>query len=160
MIGGDGTHRGAIYLSKLLRNCGQPVVLAGIPKTIDNDVSFIDFSFGFRSAVEEAVRAILAAKTEAKSLKNGVGVVKLMGRYAGYIACHASIASGAVDLCLIPELKIRISGPNNHFDHLRRVLGTRGHAVVVVAEGAGEQLLGEGCVGKHTFSSPACRGVA
>ena len=80
-----------------------------------------------------------------------------MGRYAGYIACHASIASGAVDLCLIPELKIRISGPNNHFDHLRRVLGARGHAVVVVAEGAGEQLLGEGCVGMtHFVTTTAC----
>ena len=64
------------------------------------------------------------------------------GRHAGYIACFASIASGAVDLCLLPELEITLEGRNSHMEHLRRVLADRGHAVVVVAEGAGEELLG------------------
>ena len=143
VIGGDGTHRGAIHLSKKLREAGMAVAVAGIPKTIDNDVAVVDYSFGFRTAVAEAVRAIKSAKTEAKCLKNGIGIVKLMGRHAGYIACFASIASGAVDLCLIPELEITLDGPNSHMAHLRRVLKLRHHAVVVVAEGAGEALIGK-----------------
>ena len=142
IIGGDGTHRGAIHLSKLLRERNQAVSVAGIPKTIDNDVAVVDHSFGFRTAVEHAVRAIHSAKTEAKCLRNGIGIVKLMGRHAGYIACFARIASGAGELCLIPELAISFEGRNSHMAHLRRVLADRGHAVVVVAEGAGEEILG------------------
>ncbi len=156
LIGGDGTHRGAIYLSKLLRERGRVVAVAGIPKTIDNDVAVVDLSFGFRTAVEHAVAAIISAKTEAKCLRNGIGMVKLMGRHAGFIACFASIASGAVDLCLLPELPITLEGRNNHLDHLRRVLAYRGHAVVVLAEGAGEDLLGARCVSRswHRCAPP------
>jgi len=150
IIGGDGSHRGAIHISKLLRQRKMVVSVAGIPKTIDNDVAVVDHSFGFRTAVSEAVRAIISAKTEAKCLRNGIGIVKLMGRHAGYIACFASIASGAVDLCLLPELEISVSGPNSHLEHLRRVLKERGHAVVVVAEGAGEEILGARCVCRAT----------
>jgi 6-phosphofructokinase 1 len=143
VVGGDGTHRGALQLSMEVKAAGKALAIAGIPKTIDNDVAVIDHSFGFHSAVAEACRAVLAAKTEARSLPNGIGVVKLMGRYSGYIATHASVASGVVDLCLIPELPIHLEGPNSHLVHLRRVLKEHGHAVVVVAEGAGEEILGQ-----------------
>jgi 6-phosphofructokinase 1 len=120
------------------------VAVAGIPKTIDNDVDYIDRSFGFGSAVEAALTAIRSAKTEATcNLPNGIGIVKLMGRSAGFIAVHATMASGDVDLCLVPEVPIVLEGEKGCLPHLRRVVQQRGYAVVVVAEGAGEELLGE-----------------
>ena len=76
---------------------------------------------------------------EAAGSPNGVGIVKLMGRYAGFIAAHASLASGDVDLCLIPEVPVALGGPASVLRHLQQVVAARGHAVVVVAEGAGEE---------------------
>lgn len=114
-----------------------------MPKTIDNDVDIIDRSFGFITSVEAAQVAIQAAKTEARcNLPNGIGVVKLMGRSAGFIALHAALSSGDVDLCLIPEVPIVLYGKNGCLPHLKRRVEEQGHAVVVVAEGAGEELLG------------------
>ena len=119
------------------------VAVAGIPKTIDNDVDYIDHSFGFASAVEAAQVAIRSAKTEAICNKpNGVGIVKLMGRPAGFIAAHATMSSSDVDLCLVPEVPIVLEGPNGCLPHLKRRIREQGYAVVVVAEGAGEELLG------------------
>lgn len=120
------------------------VSVAGIPKTIDNDIDYIDHSFGFSSAVEAAQAAIHSAKTEAVcNLPNGIGIVKLMGRSAGFIAVHATMASGDVDLCLVPEVPIVLEGKNGCLPHIRRRVKKQGYAVVVVAEGAGEELLGE-----------------
>jgi 6-phosphofructokinase 1 len=117
--------------------------VAGIPKTIDNDIDYIDHSFGFSSAVEAAQHAIVSAKTEAVcNLPNGVGIVKLMGRSAGFIAVHATMASGDVDLCLVPEVPIVLEGENGCLPHLWRRVKKQGYAVVVVAEGAGEELVG------------------
>ena len=122
---------------------GMNVAVAGIPKTIDNDVDYIDHSFGFSSAVEAAQVAIRAAKTEAIcNMPNGVGVVKLMGRSAGYIAVHATMSSGDVDLCLVPEVPTVLEGELGCLPHLRRRVKEQGYAVVVVAEGAGEDVLG------------------
>ena len=119
------------------------VAVAGIPKTIDNDVDYIDRSFGFESAVEAAQVAIRSAKTEAIcNMPNGVGVVKLMGRSAGYIAAHATMASGDVDLCLVPEVPIVLKGEKGCLPHLMRRVKEQGYAVIVVAEGAGEDVLG------------------
>ena len=119
------------------------VSVAGIPKTIDNDVDHIDRSFGFSSAVEAAQAAIRSAKTEAIcNLPNGVGIVKLMGRSAGFIAVHATMASGDVDLCLVPEVPTVLEGENGCLPYLRRRVHQQGFAVVVVAEGAGEDVLG------------------
>ena len=117
--------------------------MAGIPKTIDNDVDYIDQSFGFQSAVEAAQVAIRSAKTEAIcNLPNGIGVVKLMGRSAGFIAAHATMASSDVDLCLVPEVPLVLEGKNGCLPHLMRRVREQGYAVVVVAEGAGEEVLG------------------
>ncbi len=119
------------------------VAVAGIPKTIDNDVDYIDMSFGFQSAVEAAQYAIRSAKTEAIcNMPNGVGVVKLMGRSAGFIAAHATMSSGDVDLCLVPEVPIVLDGENGCLPHIMRRVKEQGYAVIVVAEGAGEDVLG------------------
>lgn len=144
VIGGDGTHRGAFKIHETCMERGLHVAVAGIPKTIDNDVDYIDRSFGFISSVEAAQTAIRAAKVEAScNLPNGIGIVKLMGRSSGYIAAHACLGSGDVDLCLIPEVPIVLDGPTGCLPHLWKRVKDKGYAVVVVAEGAGEELLGE-----------------
>jgi 6-phosphofructokinase 1 len=143
VIGGDGTHRGAFRIHEDCMEHGMNVAVAGIPKTIDNDVDYIDHSFGFNSAVEAAQYAIRSAKTEAVcNLPNGIGIVKLMGRSAGFIAAHATMASSDVDLCLVPEVPTVLEGPNGCLPHLMRRVKQQGYAVVVVAEGAGEEVLG------------------
>ena len=115
-----------------------------MPKTIDNDIALIDYSFGFRSAVAAAQVALDSAVTEAQgNMPNGIGVVKLMGRSSGYIASYATITNGSVDLCLIPEVPVKLHGPSGCLPHLERVIARKGHATVVVAEGAGEEILGE-----------------
>ncbi|EED95817.1 6-phosphofructokinase, partial [Thalassiosira pseudonana CCMP1335] len=144
VIGGDGTHRGAFKIHETCMEKGLHVAVAGIPKTIDNDVDYLDRSFGFITSVEAAQTAIRAAKVEAScNLPNGVGIVKLMGRSSGFIAAHATLGSGDVDLCLIPEVPIVLDGPNGCLPHLWRRVKKNGYAVIVVAEGAGEELLGE-----------------
>ncbi|KAH9086568.1 hypothetical protein LEN26_019995 [Aphanomyces euteiches] len=142
VIGGDGTHRAANIISDECKARVLPIAVAGVPKTIDNDVDLLDRSFGFNTAVEEAQRAIRSAMIEATCVPNGIGVVKLMGRSAGFIAAHATLSSGDVDLCCIPEVPIVLEGPLSCLDHVQRVVEQKGHAVVVVAEGAGEELLG------------------
>lgn len=144
VIGGDGTHRGANIIGEECLKRGLNVSVCGIPKTIDNDVDLIDRSFGFQTAVEAAQAAIRSAKTEAIcNLPNGIGIVKLMGRSAGFIAVHATLASGDVDLCLVPEVPILLEGDRGCLPHLVQRVKSKGHAVVVVAEGAGEELLGQ-----------------
>jgi 6-phosphofructokinase 1 len=143
VIGGDGTHRGAFAIHEGCMKRGYNISVAGIPKTIDNDVDYIDHSFGFGSAVEAATLSIRSAKTEAVcNLPNGIGIVKLMGRSAGFIAAHATMASGDVDLCLVPEVPIVLEGEEGCLPHLLRRVQEQGYAVVVVAEGAGEDILG------------------
>ncbi|XP_065866333.1 ATP-dependent 6-phosphofructokinase 6-like [Euphorbia lathyris] len=143
IIGGDGTQRGASVIFEEIRRRGLKVAVVGIPKTIDNDIPVIDKSFGFDSAVEEAQRAINAAHVEAESFENGVGVVKLMGRYSGFIAMYATLASRDVDCCLIPESPFYLEGHGGLFEYIRRRLKEHGHMVLVIAEGAGQELLSE-----------------
>lgn len=144
VIGGDGTHRGAHALSEACMQRQLNISIVGIPKTIDNDVDIIDRSFGFTTSVEAAQFAITSAKTEARcNLPNGIGIVKLMGRSAGFIAAHATLASGDVDLCLVPEERIQLEGKEGCLPFLFNRVKTNGHAVIVVAEGAGEELLGK-----------------
>jgi 6-phosphofructokinase 1 len=143
IIGGDGTHRGAFALHEGCMAEGLNIAVAGIPKTIDNDVDYIDRSFGFGSAVEAAQNGIRVAKTEAMcNLPSGIGIVKLMGRSAGFLAAFAALGSGDVDLVLVPEVPIVLDGPDGILPYLRRRIKEQGYAVVVVAEGAGEELLG------------------
>ncbi|XP_010925503.1 ATP-dependent 6-phosphofructokinase 3 isoform X1 [Elaeis guineensis] len=143
IIGGDGTQKGASMIFEEIQRRGLKVVVAGIPKTIDNDIAVIDKSFGFDSAVEEAQRAINAAHVEAESVENGIGVVKLMGRYSGFIAMYATLASRDVDCCLIPESPFYLEGKGGLFEYIEKRLKENGHMVLVVAEGAGQELMAE-----------------
>lgn len=140
-VGGDGTQRGgnALYQEALRR--GHPLAVVGIPKTIDNDVRYVSRTFGFGTAVDEAVRVIDSAHTEARSVDNGVAVVKLMGRHAGFIAAAATVASQDVNFCLVPEQPFAVE---SLLAALERRLEKKEHAVIVVAEGAGQDLLGKG----------------
>ena len=141
VIGGDGTHRGINALMKRAIERDIVMSFAGVPKTIDNDIPLIDFSFGFNTSVEIASNMIAAAHVDATSMVNGVGVVKLMGRYAGFIACDASIAHNEVDFCIIPELPYELAGPNGLFSAIVERVKRDGHCVIVVAEGAEEGLI-------------------
>ncbi|CAL1359836.1 unnamed protein product [Linum trigynum] len=143
IIGGDGTQKGASVIYEEVRRRGLKVAVAGIPKTIDNDIPVIDKSFGFDTAVEEAQRAINAAHVEAESAENGIGLVKLMGRYSGFIAMYATLASRDVDCCLIPESPFYLKGEGGLFEFVEKRLKESGHMVIVVAEGAGQELLSE-----------------
>jgi 6-phosphofructokinase 1 len=142
-VGGDGTLRGAHDISEEVKRRNLPISIVGIPKTIDNDVSYVYRSFGFQTAVAEAKKAINCAHVEASSAYNGIGVVKLMGRDAGFIAASASIASGDVNFCLIPEGKLILHGEYGFLEALKERILTRKHAVIAVAEGAGTELIGE-----------------
>uniref|UniRef100_A0A7S0CVN0 Phosphofructokinase domain-containing protein n=1 Tax=Amorphochlora amoebiformis TaxID=1561963 RepID=A0A7S0CVN0_9EUKA len=137
VIGGDGTHRGAQKLHEEARARGMNMIVAGVPKTIDNDIPFLDHSFGFRTSVGEAIRAIESAYTEANGAPNCIGLVKVMGRQAGFIAMQASIASRCVNCCLIPEMNI---DKDKFLLYLKDRLEKKHNAVIVVAEGAGSTL--------------------
>ncbi|XP_031104092.1 ATP-dependent 6-phosphofructokinase 2 [Ipomoea triloba] len=141
IIGGDGTMRGAVEIFNEIERRKLYVSVVGIPKTVDNDVGIIDRSFGFQTAVEMAQQAISAAHVEAVSAVNGIGVVKLMGRSTGHIALHATLSSRDVDCCLIPENEFYLEGEGGLLEFLERRLKQSGHAVVVVAEGAGQDML-------------------
>jgi len=140
VIGGDGTLRAAMKLVAEIERRQLSIVVVGIPKTIDNDIHFIDRSFGFESAFSAAVEVIRSAHVEAKGAKNGIGLVKLMGRHSGFIACHAALASTDVNFVLIPEVRLALDGEAGFLRNLERRLEQRAHAVVVVAEGAGQEL--------------------
>lgn len=140
-IGGDGTLRGAAALAEEIRRRGRAIAVVAIPKTIDNDILFVERTFGFETAVSEARAVISAAHTEAKGALNGVGLVKLMGRLSGFIAAYATLATGDVNFCLIPEVPFQLTGANGLVAALRERLRRRGHAVIVVAEGAGQYLM-------------------
>ncbi|CAH9074290.1 unnamed protein product [Cuscuta europaea] len=141
IIGGDGTQKGAAAIYEEVRCRGLKVSVAGIPKTIDNDIPVIDKSFGFDTAVEEAQRAINAAHVEAESAENGIGLVKLMGRYSGFIAMYATLASRDVDCCLIPESPFYLEGQGGLLEYIEKRLKENGHMVIVTAEGAGQELI-------------------
>ncbi len=138
-IGGDGTLRGAKEITEEINKRGLPIAVVGVPKTIDNDIGFLERTFGFETACSNAVEAIRGAHAEAKGYQNGVGLVRLMGRQSGSIAAHASIASQDVNFCLIPEMDFDLEGEKGFYHHLLERVKRKGHAVVVVAEGLGEK---------------------
>ncbi|KAK7819419.1 atp-dependent 6-phosphofructokinase 5 [Quercus suber] len=141
VLGGNGTHAGANAIHNECRTRRMKVAVVGVPKTIDNDILLMDKTFGFDTAVEEAQRAINSAYIEAHSAYHGVGIVKLMGRSSGFIAMHAALASGQIDICLIPEVPFNLHGPHGVLRHLKYLIETKGSAVVCVAEGAGQDFL-------------------
>jgi len=140
-VGGDGTLRGAHAIAEEVAARGLPISVVGIPKTIDNDLNLVDRTFGFETAVYAAAEVITNAHMEAKGAFNGLGVVKLMGRDSGFIAAWASLANSVVNMCLIPEVPFELEGDTGLFAALeRRFRKGKTHAVVVVAEGAGQEL--------------------
>jgi 6-phosphofructokinase 1 len=135
-IGGDGTQRGSLEIAEEVGKRNLKIAMVGIPKTVDNDFSFIQKSFGFDTAVAKAVEVVNAAHMEANSQINGVGLVKVMGRDSGFIAAHTAMASHEVNFVLIPEVPFEMDGPNGFLHHLEERIRKRKHAVIVVAEGA------------------------
>jgi 6-phosphofructokinase 1 len=140
-IGGDGTLRGARDIAREARKRNADIAVIGIPKTIDNDISYVSKTFGFETAVEESRDVIQAAHIESKGADNGIGLVKLMGRDSGFIAAEAAIANADVNFCLVPEVPFRLEGEQGLLPMLDKRLRRRGHAVIVVAEGAGQDLM-------------------
>ena len=137
-IGGDGTLKGAKAISEEVKRRGLKISIIGVPKTIDNDISYVQKSFGFETAVSEAKRAIYSAHSEALCSRNGIGLVKLMGRESGFIASYATLACNDVNFCIIPESPFNI---RVFLEALKVRLQNRGHAVIVVAEGAAQDIL-------------------
>jgi 6-phosphofructokinase 1 len=141
VIGGDGTMRGAMQIASVIGERGAQIAVVGVPKTIDNDIPYLDQSFGFQTAFARATESIHAVTVEAKATPHGVGLVKLMGRHSGFIACYAALARNDADVVLIPEVAFQLDGDGGLLQHVQRRVQERGYAVVVVAEGAGQELL-------------------
>jgi 6-phosphofructokinase 1 len=154
VIGGDGTLRGAQAICREVENRGTKLAIIGIPKTIDNDIMFIDQSFGFQTAFSIAADVIQTAHVEAKASPNGVGLLKVMGRHSGFIACYAALARNDANFVLIPEVPLQLDGEAGFLTALRKRIAQSGHAVIVVAEGAGQDLIG-GPVGAKDLSGNA-----
>lgn len=141
IIGGDGTMRGAKEINEEIKNQNLGISIIALPKTIDNDLNYVKMSFGFQTAVEKAMSVISCAHVEASGAPNCIGLVKLMGRHSGYIAAHATLANRDVNYCLIPEVPFKLEGSGGLLNSLEKRLDRKGHAVVVVAEGAGQYLM-------------------
>ncbi len=140
-IGGDGTTKGALAIAEELEKRNYKISVVGVPKTIDNDLSFIQKSFGFETAVSLAENAVQSAYVEAYDAINGIGLVKLMGRESGFIAAHTALAMSAVNFCLIPEIPFDLEGSNGLYSCIEARLKEKKSVVIVVAEGAGQEHL-------------------
>lgn len=140
-IGGDGTHKGLKAISEEANKRNSNIILAGIPKTIDNDIPLIDRSFGFETAIQQAVNCIQVANVESNSTKNGIGLVRLFGRHCGFIALEASKASRDVNICLIPESPFNLYGEKGLLAFIFNRLDIKNHCVIVVAEGAASAIM-------------------
>ncbi|TKJ38042.1 MAG: diphosphate--fructose-6-phosphate 1-phosphotransferase [Planctomycetes bacterium B3_Pla] len=141
VIGGDGTLRGARALAEAAKKRQAGISIIGVPKTIDNDISGTEQSFGFSTAVEAARLALCGAHEEARGAWNGIGLVKLMGRDSGFIAAYATLANSDVNFCFIPEAPLVLEGENGFLQALEKRLDEKHHALIVVAEGAGQNLI-------------------
>lgn len=142
-IGGDGTLRGAHSIVEEIERRGEAISVIGIPKTIDNDINYVQKTFGFSTAFSKAMEAVECAHVEAKGAPNGIGLVKLMGRHSGFIAVNAALASRNVNYCLIPEVDFDLQGKGSFMDILKHRILERKHAVIIVAEGAGQKFFGQ-----------------
>lgn len=142
-VGGDGTQKGALMLMKEIEKRGLDISVIGIPKTIDNDINFIQRSFGVETAFSEACESIHSAHTEADGAYNGIGLVKLMGRESGFVAANAVLATGEANFCLIPEVDFDLEGEKGLLNQIEQRLLRRNHVVIVVAEGAGQDFVND-----------------
>ena len=139
MIGGDGTLMAANKMVDIIAERNLKISVVGVPKTIDNDIYLVSRSFGFDTAVDVATQAVQSAHNEAQGYPNGIGLIKLMGRYSGFIAATTALAQQDVNFVLIPEVDFDIEGENGLLASIEGRLKQRGHAVIVVAEGAGQK---------------------
>eukprot|EP00762_Andalucia_godoyi_P003104 ANDGO_00991.mRNA.1 ATP-dependent 6-phosphofructokinase 6 len=137
LIGGDGTHRGALTLHQEVVKRGLKISVCGMCKTIDNDIPLLDRSFGFDTAVDQAIHAVKSAHVEIRSAQNGVGLVVVMGRSSGFIAMQCALAARDVNVCLIPEINFDLNGEHGLLEYIRRRIMHRGHCLILCAEGAG-----------------------
>lgn len=138
VLGGDGTHAGAMEIFQAMTAINHECAVVGVPKTIDNDIQLLDRSFGFDTACTEALSAIESAYSESSTNANCIGLVKLMGRSCGWIALTASLAARTVDVCLIPEMNISLS---KVLAHIADIMRKKRKAVIVVAEGCGDTII-------------------
>lgn len=152
-VGGDGTMRAAEKLTQTITARGTSISVIGIPKTIDNDLSLIERSFGFDTAIEKTVEAIRCAHVEAKGAHHGIGLVKIMGRESGYITATAALAQGDANFVLIPEVPFDLEGKKGFLETLKKRMKAREHAVILVAEGAGQELMNQGSTQRKTDAS-------
>jgi 6-phosphofructokinase 1 len=143
-IGGDGTMRGAHAIHQEIEKRKLKIAVAGIPKTIDNDLDLIQKSFGFETAFSIANDIIRNAHNEAAGAHNGIALVKVMGRDSGFIAATAALSIQEVNFVLIPEITFDLYGQRGFLKILRKRLEERHHAVIVVAEGAGQDFFEPG----------------
>jgi 6-phosphofructokinase 1 len=143
VIGGDGSLRGAKEIFEEIKRRDLKISVIGVPKTIDNDISMVSRTFGFDTAVSAAVESLRCAHVEAKGAVNGIGIVKLMGRHSGFVAANAALALPDANFVLVPEVRFEFDGPNGLLAALERRVVEQGHALVVVAEGAGQELFGD-----------------
>jgi 6-phosphofructokinase 1 len=154
-IGGDGTLRGAWEIYREVKKRGLPVSVIGIPKTVDNDIAFVERTFGLETAFSVAAESIRSAHTEALGAPNGIGIVKVMGRGSGFIAANAALALAEVNFVLIPEVPFGLEGPNGLYALLEDRLHKRDHAVIIVAEGAGQEYVKDTTGKKDESGNPA-----
>jgi 6-phosphofructokinase 1 len=153
-IGGDGTLRGALAVQREIEKRGLPIAVIGIPKTIDNDIAFVERTFGLETAFSVAADSIRSAHTEAIGAPNGIGIVKVMGRMSGYIAANAALALNEVNFCLIPEVPFGLEGSFGLFALTEQRLRQRDHAVIIVAEGAGQEYVEDKAGKKDESGNP------
>jgi len=154
-IGGDGTLRGALDIQREIRKRGLKIAVIGIPKTVDNDIAFVERTFGLETAFSVAAESIRSAHTEAIGAPCGVGIVKVMGRMSGYIAANAALALAEVNFCLIPEVPFGMDGSFGLNCLVEQRLRQRDHAVIIVAEGAGQDYVKDATGKKDDSGNPA-----
>ncbi|WP_375323461.1 ATP-dependent 6-phosphofructokinase [Flagellimonas sp. GZD32] len=142
-IGGDGTLKGVNTIGEEIGWRNANISVVGIPKTIDNDIDLIDESFGFETAFDVASPILRDAHNEATGAYNGISIIKLMGRDSGFIAASAALAMPVVNFVLIPEMHFSLDGERGFLKALEQRLEQKKHAVIVVAEGAGQHLFQE-----------------
>ncbi len=159
MIGGDGTLIAATKIAEVVSQRELPISIIGIPKTIDNDIHLLARSFGFDTAVGIATQSIEAAHNEARGYENGIGLIKLMGRESGFIAATATLARQDVNFVLIPEIDFDFDGPSGFLEKLEKRLAHRKHAVIVVAEGAGQKFFDEQSDKKDPSGNPVLHDI-
>jgi len=152
-IGGDGTMRAAERITDEITRRKLSISLIGIPKTIDNDLNFVQKTFGFDTAISESVKAIACAHIEARGAPMGIGLVKIMGRLSGQIAVGAALAQNDVNFVLVPEVIFQLEGDNGLLKALETRLKERKHCVILVAEGAGQELMRNDKISQETDAS-------